>query len=259
MRFTGSGELSMNGQLLQEDKIYPFSQGSSIKGYKITPIYYWDVTMQFLKEDFKASRVVYEVNNLEYRFKSGAVGIHHMSFKEESGRMVGIMGASGAGKSTLLGVLNGTSEPYDGEVLINGISIHKEKEKIKGLIGYVSQDDLLIEELTVFENLYYNAKLCFDNLTEEEIITRVDSVLKNLGLHEIRNIQVGSPLNKKISGGQSKRLNISLELIREPAIMFLDEPTSGLSSRDSENILDLLEGTCTKGQTSFHRNPPAIL
>jgi ABC-type multidrug transport system ATPase subunit len=251
VRFTASGELSMNGQLLNEDKVYPFSQGSSIKGYKITPIYYWDVTMQFLKEEFKASRVVYEVNNLEYRFKSGKVGIHHMSFKEESGRMVGIMGASGAGKSTLLGVLNGTSEPYDGEVLINGTSIHKEKEKIKGLIGYVSQDDLLIEELTVFENLYYNAKLCFDNLTDEEIITRVDSVLKNLGLYEIRDIQVGTPLNKKISGGQRKRLNISLELIREPAIMFLDEPTSGLSSRDSENILDLLKELARKGKLLF--------
>ena len=251
VRFTSCGELSMNGQLLQEEKVYPFSQGASIKGYKITPIYYWDVTMQFLKEEFKASRVVYEVNNLEYRFKNGKVGIHHMSFKEESGRMVGIMGASGAGKSTLLGVLNGTSIPYDGEVLINGTSIHKEKDKIKGLIGYVSQDDLLIEELTVFENLYYNAKLCFDNLSEDEIIARVDSTLKNLGLYEIRNIQVGSPLNKKISGGQRKRLNISLELIREPAIMFLDEPTSGLSSRDSENILDLLKELARKGKLLF--------
>jgi ABC-type multidrug transport system ATPase subunit len=253
VRFIGSGELSMNGQLLQEDKVYPFSQGSSIKGYKITPIYYWDVTMQFLKEEFQSSRVVYEVNNLEYRFKSGEVGIHHMSFKEESGRMVGIMGASGAGKSTLLGVLNGTSAPYDGEVLINGISIHKEKEKdkIKGLIGYVSQDDLLIEELTVFENLYFNARLCFDNLTEEEIVSKADGVLKNLGLSEIRDIQVGSPLNKKISGGQRKRLNISLELIREPAILFLDEPTSGLSSRDSENILDLLKELARKGKLLF--------
>lgn len=251
VRFTACGELSMNGQLLQEEKVYPLSQGAAIKGYKITPIYYWDVTMQFLKEEFKASRVVYEVNNLEYRFKNGKVGIHHMSFREESGRMVGIMGASGAGKSTLLGVLNGTSNPYDGEVLINGTSIHKDKEKIEGLIGYVSQDDLLIEELTVFENLYYNAKLCFDNLPEEEIIARVDNALKNLGLYEIRNIQVGSPLNKKISGGQRKRLNISLELIREPAIMFLDEPTSGLSSRDSENILDLLKELARKGKLLF--------
>lgn len=250
-RYNGSGELSMNGQLLQEDKVYPFSQGSSVKGYKITPLYYWDVTMQFLKEEFKASRVVYEVNNLEYRFKSGQVGIHHMSFREESGRMVGIMGASGAGKSTLLSVLNGTNDPFDGEVLINGTSIHTEKEKVKGLIGYVSQDDLLIEELTVFENLYYNAKLCFDNLSVSDIISRVDTVLKNLGLYEIRNMKVGSPLNKKISGGQRKRLNISLELIREPAIMFLDEPTSGLSSRDSENILDLLKELARKGKLLF--------
>ncbi len=251
VRFTGSGELTMNAQLLQEDKVYPFSQGSSIKGTKIKAIYFWDVTMQFLMEDFKASRVVYEVNNVEFRFKSGKVGIHHMSFNEESGRMVGIMGASGAGKSTLLGVLNGTNAPFDGEVLINGVDIHKDKEKIKGLIGYVSQDDLLIEELTVFENLYYNAKLCFDNLTEEEIIARVDNTLKNLGLHEIRDMKVGSPLNKKISGGQRKRLNISLELIREPSIMFLDEPTSGLSSRDSENILDLLKELARKGKLLF--------
>ncbi len=250
-RFKGSGELSMNGQLLQEEKVYPFSQGSSIKGYKIKPIYYWDVTMQFMKEEFRASRVVYEVNNLEYRFKSGKIGIHHMSFREESGRMVGIMGASGAGKSTLLSVLNGINDPYDGEVLINGVSIHNDRDKIKGLIGYVSQDDLLIEELTVFENLYYNAKLCFDNLTDDEIVTRVDNTLKNLGLFEIRDMKVGSPLNKKISGGQRKRLNISLELIREPAIMFLDEPTSGLSSRDSENILDLLKELARKGKLLF--------
>ena len=106
----------MNGQLPQEDKVYPFSTGSSIKGYKIKPIYYWDVTMQFLKEEFESSRVVYEVKGIEYLFKSGHVGIHDMSFTEESGRMVGIMGASGAGKSTLLSILNGTNEPNEGEV-----------------------------------------------------------------------------------------------------------------------------------------------
>ncbi|TFG43093.1 MAG: ATP-binding cassette domain-containing protein, partial [Bacteroidia bacterium] len=251
MRYARSGELSMNRQLLQENKVYPVSQGSSIKGYNISPIYHWDITMQFLKEEFQSSRVMYEVNNLEYRFKSGEVGIHHMSFKGESGRMIGIMGASGAGKSTLLSVLNGINPPSDGEVLINGISIHREREKIKGLIGFVSQDDLLIEDLTVFNNLYFNAKLCFGNLSEAEITERVDNVLKNLGLYEIRNMKVGSPLNKKISGGQRKRLNISLELIREPAILFLDEPTSGLSSRDSENILDLLKELARKGKLLF--------
>ncbi len=251
LRYQGSGELSMSVQLLREDKVYPFSEGSSIRGYKLKPIYYWDVTMQFLMEEFQSSRVVYEVRNLEYRFKSGEVGIHHVSFKAESGRMVGIMGASGAGKSTLLSVLNGSNQPSDGEVLINGVNIYRDKEKIKGLIGFVSQDDLLIEELTVFENLYYNAKLCFGNINDSEVVERVDNVLKNLGLYEIRNMKVGTPLNKKISGGQRKRLNISLELIREPSILFLDEPTSGLSSRDSENILDLLKDMTRKGKLLF--------
>ena len=251
VRFTQTGELYMNGQLLQEDKVYPFNPGSSLRDPKSSPIYYSDIIQQFLKEELKASRVVYKVKDLEYRFRSGKIGIHPMSFEEESGRMVGIMGASGAGKSTLLSVLNGINPPFSGEVDINEVSIHGGSEKVKGLIGYVSQDDLLIEELTVFENLYYNAKLCFDNHTEEEIKTKVDITLKNLGLYEIRNMKVGSPLNKKISGGQRKRLNISLELIREPAIMFLDEPTSGLSSRDSENILDLLKELALKGKLLF--------
>ena len=251
LRYARSGELSMNGLLLKENKVYPISHGSSIKGYNISPIYHWDITMLFLKEEFKSSRVVYEVNNLEYKFKSGEIGIHQMSFKGESGRMIGIMGASGAGKSTLLSVLNGTNPPSGGEVLINGISIHKDKDKVKGHIGYVSQDDLLIEDLTVFDNLYFNARLCFGNLSDAEIRDKVDSVLKNLGLYDIRNMKVGSPLNKKISGGQRKRLNISLELIREPAVLFLDEPTSGLSSRDSENIVDLLNELARKGKLLF--------
>lgn len=251
VRFTRTGELYMNGQLLAEDKTYPFNPGSSLRDPKTSPIYYSDIIRQFLKEELRASRVVYEVKDLHYRFKGGNVGIHPMSFIEESGRMVGIMGASGAGKSTLLSILNGTYHPTSGEVLINGIDIHRQKDEVKGLVGFVSQDDLLIEELTVFENLYYNAKLCFDNLTDDQIRERVNQVLKNLGLFEIRDMKVGSPLNKKISGGQRKRLNISLELIREPSILFLDEPTSGLSSRDSENILDLLKELALKGKLLY--------
>ena len=136
-------------------------------------------------------------------------------------------------------------------MLINGINIHSDDPGTKGILGFVSQDDLLIEELTVYQNLYYNAKLCFDNYSEQQLVESVHRILSNLGLFEIRNIQVGSPLNKKISGGQRKRLNIALELIREPAVLFLDEPTSGLSSRDSENILDLLKELTFKGKLVF--------
>ncbi|MDA3953890.1 MAG: ATP-binding cassette domain-containing protein [Bacteroidales bacterium] len=250
IKYIGKSELYLNGQLLEQEKVYVLNNGASIRNPKIKPIYYGDIISQYNVDRIK-SRIVFDSREIGYQFKSGGIGLHSMSFTEESGKLVGIMGASGAGKSTLLNVLNGSSPPTSGEVLINGINIHTEKDEIEGLIGHVSQDDLLIEELTVYQNLYYNAKLCFDNYSEEKLQSTVLDVLENLGLFEIRDIEVGSPLNKKISGGQRKRLNIALELIREPAVLFLDEPTSGLSSRDSENILDLLKELTLKGKLVF--------
>ncbi|MCU0366406.1 MAG: ATP-binding cassette domain-containing protein [Bacteroidales bacterium] len=251
IRSFGTGELLLSGQLRHEDKVYLFERGASLKYMSSKPIYYSEVIRHFLDEKALASRVVFEVKDIEYKFKGGYVGLNTMSLTEESGRLVGIMGASGAGKSTLLGVLNGINRPDSGVVLINGVNIHDDAEKVKGLIGFVSQDDLLIEELTVFDNLFYNAKLCFGNLNDAEITRKVEDVLHSLGLYEIKDMKVGTPLNKKISGGQRKRLNISLELIREPSILFLDEPTSGLSSLDSENILDLLNDLKLKGKLIF--------
>src|SRR6056297_1820347 len=250
VKYIGQSEIYMNGQLLEQYKTYPLNTGASVRNQQIRPVYYSDVVSSFVGDRVK-SKIVFEANHIGFQFKNGAIGLHDITFTEQSGRLIGIMGASGAGKSTLLNVLNGSSPPTSGKVLINGTDIHGNDPDIEGIIGHVSQDDLLIEELTVYQNLYYNAKLCFDNYSEEQLKEAVETVLENLGLLEISDIQVGSPLNKKISGGQRKRLNIALELIREPAVLFLDEPTSGLSSRDSENILDLLKELTLKGKLVF--------
>jgi len=166
----------------------------------------------------------------------------------ESGELLGIMGASGTGKTTLMNILNGTIKPQKGSILINGHSIYDEQINFQNIIGYVPQDDLLFEELTVFKNLYYNAKLCFKNSNDPEVVEKVNNLLTELELFDIRNLKVGSPLDKYISGGQRKRLNIALELIREPAILLLDEPTSGLSSNDAENIIRLLGEQTNNGK-----------
>ncbi len=250
LKYMGKAELYMNGQLLEPQKSYPLNSGSSLRNQQIRPVYYSDIVSLFVGDKVK-SKIIFEANHITHQFKNGAVGLNEVGFTEQSGRLVGIMGASGAGKSTLLNVLNGVTKPTKGKVLINGIDIHSKDPGTKGIIGFVSQDDLLIEELSVYQNLYYNARLCFDNYSRDQLRDAVDLVLKNLGLYEIKDIQVGTPLNKKISGGQRKRLNIALELIREPAVLFLDEPTSGLSSRDSENILDLLKELTFKGKLVF--------
>lgn len=248
--FIEENELYLNNQLLDSGKIHILSPGASIKNAKIKPIYYNDIVGTY-NYDKTRSKIALETHNLVYKFRNGVTGLSKMNFIVQSGNLVGILGASGSGKSTLLNVLNGNLEPFSGSVLVNGIDIHDEKKKLEGIIGYVSQDDMLIEELTVFQNLYYSAKLCFNNYNQFQILRVVLKLLKSLGLYDIKNMKVGSPLNKKISGGQRKRLNIALELIREPAILFLDEPTSGLSSRDSENILDILKELVLKGKLIF--------
>ncbi len=250
LRYSGDEEIYLNGLPLNNKRIYLFAHGGSIKLPKGKPIYYSDVVAHYLA-DKTSLKISYVAENIGYEFANGAVGLRNISFSENQGKLVGIMGASGAGKTTLLNVLAGLNRPTTGEVRINGINLHEEEEQLKGVIGYIPQDDLLIEELTVFQNLYYNAKLVFKDKEEDEIRGLVDRTLYSLGLGEIKDLKVGSPMNKLISGGQRKRLNIALELIREPAILFVDEPTSGLSSRDSENVMDLLRELTLKGILIF--------
>lgn len=250
VKFKGKDELLLNGLNIKENQVYLFPNGSSLRNPHINPIYYSDIIGHYLS-DIRRSKIVFKVNHVEFRFQGGKAGLHNINMAEESGKLIGLMGASGAGKTTLLNVLSGIETPMSGSVTINGVDIHKEKERIEGVIGFIAQDDLLIEELTVEQNLFYNAKLCFANLNNKEILKLVDKVLANLGLSEIKELKVGSPLNKKISGGQRKRLNIALELIREPSVLFVDEPTSGLSSRDSENVMDLLKELSLKGKLIF--------
>lgn len=250
VKYYGDHQLYLNGQVLTQDRVHILSQGSSIRSPKVQPLYYSDVISQYLSDE-TTKKIVFHIDNIVYRFKSGKVGLQPFESTEESGKLIGIMGGSGAGKSTLLNVLNGNYTPSEGRVTINGIDLHHEKKKLEGVIGFVPQDDLLIEELTVFENLFYNAKLCFGNYTDKQITKLVSKTLHAIGLYEAKDLKVGSPLEKTISGGQRKRLNIALELIREPAVMFVDEPTSGLSSRDSENIMDLLKELALKGKLIF--------
>ena len=246
----GSSEVTLNGIRLPNNHIKAFTQGSAIRG-KFETIYYSDLVSVYQLKSNGGTKLSLEVNNVSYTFPNGYKGLQNINFSEHSGKLMGIMGASGAGKSTLLNVLNGSDKPTSGVVKINGIDIHANPEPIKGVIGYVPQDDLLLEDLTVFDNLYYAARLCFSQLTKQELVALVEKTLTSIGLIHIKDLKVGSPLEKVISGGQRKRVNIALELLREPSVLFVDEPTSGLSSRDSENIMDLLKELSLNGKIVF--------
>ena len=250
VRYLGPLALKLNGISIWSHKSYIFPKGSTIRGSKISSIYFSDIVGEFLKDE-EFTKITFIAENVEYRFLNGKIGLHPVDICEQSGKLVGLMGASGSGKSTLLNVLSGIDKPKSGEVRINGINIHKNPKDIEGIIGFIPQDDLLIEELTVYQNLYFAAELSYKNHSEKELKELVLTTLNKLGLSEIKHLKVGSVLEKTISGGQRKRVNIALELLREPAVLFVDEPTSGLSSRDSENIMDLLKELALTGKLVF--------
>ncbi len=249
-KYYGGDILQLNGLMISPNKIKVFSNGSSIKGKKTERLYYSDVVSVF-REDSDGNNVSFVAEDISYKFPNGDTGLVKINIAESTGKLSAIMGGSGSGKSTLLSVLNGTAKPYQGSVRINGLDIYKQKKEIEGIIGFVPQDDLLIEDLTVYQNLYYAAKLCFDQMEKGALDELVSNTLDSLGLSEAKSLKVGNPLEKTISGGQRKRLNIGLELLREPAVLFVDEPTSGLSSRDSENIMDLLKELSLRGKMVF--------
>ncbi len=247
LKFEGEQNLFIGGHKIEQERIYFIEAGSIIRGPNIDPIYYNDIVNKFfIKDHFP--EIIFSGKNVEYKFHNSKNGIQPFSFCEESGNMVGIMGGSGVGKSTLLNLINGKIQLGSGQININGFDIYKSRFRLQGIIGFVPQDDLLIEELSVYQNLYYNAKLCFADYTEEQIIQSVEKILTDLDLKDIAYLQVGNPLNKTISGGQRKRLNIGLELMREPYILILDEPTSGLSSTDSKMVIELLKSQTRKGK-----------
>jgi ABC transport system ATP-binding/permease protein len=245
--YSGTGKVELSNSPIFPGHIYILPKGSALKSENITPIYYSEIESGFLRiKTFE--KVSLQARNIEFKFPKSQNGIQKFSFSTKSGELMGIMGGSGTGKSTLLKVLNGSYQLENGQILINGNNLYAETNGLKGIIGYVPQDDLLIEELTVYQNLFFNAKLCLGDFNDEEINDAVVKYLNNLDLFYTKDLLVGSPLNKFISGGQRKRLNIALELIREPIILLADEPTTGLSSTDSENVMQLLKDLSLQGK-----------
>ncbi|RPH31833.1 MAG: ATP-binding cassette domain-containing protein [Bacteroidales bacterium] len=249
-RYRGSLTLEINKQVIFSRRVYTLKNGSFISGKNLKPIYYGDILRAY-SYDEAIHDIHYQAHEIEYKFPNEVTAIQQLSFDARSGELIGIMGGSGAGKSTLINVLCGNYKPCNGRIEINGLPLDSENENLKSIIGIVPQEDSLIEELTVYQNILFSSKLTLGNLTDDEIHKRVESTLLEFDLYSIKELKVGSPLKKLISGGQRKRLNIAMEVIRKPEILFVDEPTSGLSSLDSDNVMNLLKELSLQGTLLF--------
>ncbi|KAJ3232663.1 hypothetical protein HDU81_002813 [Chytriomyces hyalinus] len=186
--------------------------------------------------------------DLGVKLKSGKEILSCVSGEIRAGKMTAIMGPSGSGKTTLMNVLMGKLTKTSGDLEINGQ--HVDMKKLKKLVGYVPQDDVMLSDLTVRENILHSARVRLPNSWKKaRIEEHVDHTLQALHLSNVLNTCIGDENSRGISGGQRKRVNIGIELVAAPLALFLDEPTSGLDSTTSLEVATILQSIAELGLT----------
>ena len=165
------------------------------------------------------------------------------------GQFLAIIGASGAGKTTLLNYISGKDPSKNlkkkGRVLINGVD--RSQVAHHKYVGYIQQDDLLMQTLSVRECLTFAARMKLPKGTD--IDGKVDELIDSLRLQKAANTKIGGPLVKGVSGGERKRTSIGVELITDPSLIVLDEPTTGLDSFTAEIVIQVLRDLAKSGRT----------
>jgi ABC-type multidrug transport system ATPase subunit len=170
--------------------------------------------------------------------------LDHVSLSIPPSSFVALIGGSGAGKTTLLTTLSGQNSPKHGSVLFNGENFYHHAAELGRTLGYVPQDDIIHKNLTVERALFYAGRLRLPTETRQQIRQRVQEVLEAIEMVPQRG-QVIS----RLSGGERKRVNIAVELLDRPPVLFLDEPTSGLDPGRDLRLLEMLRRLADRGCT----------
>ena len=183
--------------------------------------------------------------DLTVTLPSGKVLLDHVSFPLGERCLLGIIGPSGAGKSTLLGALTGMRPANGGSVLYDDRDLYTHYAELRHRIGLVPQENILHTQLTARRALRYAAELRFPRDTSKaERNRRVDEVLAELSLTPHAETRTD-----RLSGGQQKRVNVALELMTKPSLLFLDEPTSGLDPGLDKSVMEMMSGLAKDGRT----------
>jgi len=207
---------------------------------------------QFRGMQAKAGTADIEFKELGLELAGGKRVLQGVTGEFKAGRMCAVMGPSGAGKTTFMNTLCGkaTYGKMTGSIRVNGVET--DISSFKSVTGFVPQDDIVHQDLTVREQIEFSAKLRNSVGTSQEMLQHItDDVLNVMQVDHIQNSIVGSVEERGISGGQRKRVNIGLELAAQPTVLFLDEPTSGLDSTSSLAVALSLKKMCELGMTSI--------
>jgi ABC-type multidrug transport system ATPase subunit len=198
-----------------------------------------------LQEFIDTGDISLAARDLTVRLSGGKVLLDQVSFPLGERCLLGVIGPSGAGKSTLLGALTGMRPATEGSVLYDQRDLYTHYAELRHRIGLVPQENILHTQLSARRALGYAAELRFPRDTSKaERQRRITEVLGELSLTAHAETRTAS-----LSGGQQKRVNVALELLTKPSLLFLDEPTSGLDPGLDKSVMEMMAGLAHDGRT----------
>lgn len=185
-----------------------------------------------------------EAKDLTMKYEDGLLALDHLNFKVEPGEIFCMFGANGAGKTTAINLFLNFIQPTEGTALIEGIDVTKEPLKSKDYVSFVSENVMLYDNFSAFQNISYFSKLAGKrNLTKDDYA----QVFKRVGLQE----EAFNMRTKKFSKGMRQKLGIAIAIVKDAPNIILDEPTSGLDPRSGQEFLELLLELRDKGKSIF--------
>lgn len=184
-----------------------------------------------------------QIQNLSLQYDgSDSKALNNLSFDIEQGAIFGLLGPNGAGKTSLISILSGLLKPSEGNAFIEGLSINKDREKLKQLIGVVPQEYALYPQLTARENLQFFGSMY--GLRKAALKQGISEGLEKVKLTHFADKKIST-----YSGGMKRRINLLIGLLHRPKVLFLDEPTVGVDVQSKIAILDYLSALNQNGIT----------
>lgn len=190
-----------------------------------------------------AGETMIECDGLTKRF-GHFTAVDHVSFKIAAGSIFGFLGPNGSGKSTVIRMLCGLLQPTEGVAKIAGFDVTRQTDEIKSMIGYMSQQFSLYDELTVYENMTFYGRLY--GLGGEQLARKREQLIQLTHLKPFLKRRAA-----QLSGGWRQRLAMACSLLHDPQVLFLDEPTAGIDPVARRELWDLLFEFSSRGMTLF--------
>jgi ABC-2 type transport system ATP-binding protein len=189
------------------------------------------------------SKAMIEVNNLTKKF-NGFTAVDHITFDVKKSEIFGLLGPNGAGKTTTIRMLSTLTRPTEGSAKIGGYDIVKQDNKVRQLIGLVSEKMIMYDRLTAKENLRFFGKLY--NIPKCILIQRIDELLELVQLTKWKDSKVGT-----FSTGMKQRMNVVRALLNLPEVLFLDEPTLGLDPQSTVEVREFIKKINQENKTTI--------